>query len=278
VVEATAFSRVPHADRLRHRLRILQVMVLAEFKLKYAGSALGYVWSVVKPLSLFTVMYLVFGRVFKLGAISPDYGLALLIGIVIFSFFSDGTSQGMVALVHRESLLRRLRFPRVIIPTAATLTAAMTFAINLVVVAGFIAWKGIVPRPDWLLIPLLLLELYLFTLGMALVLTTLFVSLRDMGQVWELAVQLLFYVTPIVYPVTLLPQWARDLTFLFPVTQVIQDVRALVLSDDQSGMTVTSTEVLGQFGRLLPIAITLIVLAFGAALFKRYEPWFAERA
>lgn len=252
-------------------------MVLAEFKLKYAGSALGYVWSVVKPLSLFTVMYLVFGRVFKLGAISPDYGLALLIGIVIYSFFSDGTSQGMVALVHRESLLRRMWFPRVIIPTAATLTAAMTFAINLVVVAGFIVWKGIVPQSDWLLIPPLLLELYLFTLGTALVLTTLFVSLRDMGQVWELGVQLLFYVTPIVYPVTLLPQWARDLTFLFPVTQVIQDIRALVLSDDPSGMTITSTDVLGQFGRLLPIAITLIVLTFGTALFKRYEPWFAER-
>jgi ABC-2 type transport system permease protein len=252
-------------------------MVLAEFKLKYAGSALGYVWSVVKPLSLFTVMYLVFGKVFKLGAISPNYGLALLIGIVIWSFYSDGTSQGMVALVHRESLLRRMRFPRMIIPTAATLTAAMTFAINLVVVAGFIAWKGIVPQPDWLLIPLLLLELYLFTLGTALILTTLFVSLRDMGQVWELGVQLLFYVTPIVYPVTLLPHWARDLSFLFPVTQVIQDVRALVLSGDQSGMTVTATEVLGPFGRLLPIAIALLVLAFGIVFFKKHEPWFAER-
>jgi ABC-2 type transport system permease protein len=251
-------------------------MVLAEFKLKYAGSALGYLWSVVKPLSLFTVMYLVFGRVFKLGSVSPYYGLALLIGIVIWSFFADGTTQGMVALVHRESLLRRMRFPRMIIPTAATLTAAMTFGINLVVVAGFILWKGIVPEPSWLLIPLLLLELYLFTLGTALVLTTLFVSLRDMGQVWELGVQLLFYVTPIVYPVTLLPSWARDLTFLFPVTQVIQDTRALILPDD-SGMTVTSAEVLGQFGRLVPIALTLLGLLFGVALFKRHEPWFAER-
>jgi ABC-2 type transport system permease protein len=252
-------------------------MVLAEFKLKYAGSVLGYVWSVIKPLSLFTVMYIVFGRLFKLSEISPFYPLALLMGIVLYSFFSDATSQGMVALVHRESLLRRIWFPRIIVPTAATLTAGMTFGINLIIVAGFVAWRGIVPQPDWLLIPVLLVELYLFTLGMALILTTLFVYLRDMGQVWELGVQLLFYMTPIVYPITLLPEWARKLAYVFPVTQVIQDVRALVLSDDRSGMTLTATDVLGEFGRLLPIAVTFIVLGLGIALFKRQEPWFAER-
>ena len=126
-------------------------------------------------------MYLVFGRIFNLNEISPHYGLALLIGIVLWSLFADGTNQGMISTVHRESLLRRLSFPRVIIPTAATLTAAMTFAINLVVVAGFVAWEGIVPQPDWLLILPLLLELYLFTLGMALILTTLFVSLARHG-------------------------------------------------------------------------------------------------
>jgi ABC-2 type transport system permease protein len=270
--------RAPYVDGMRHRLRILQVMVLAEFKLKYAGSALGYVWTVVKPLTLFTIMYLVFGRIFKLNQISEFYPLALLIGIVLFSFFSDATSQGMVSLVHRESLLRRMRFPRIIIPTAATLTAAMTFGINLLVVAGFVAWNGIVPQLDWLLIPLLLLELYLFTLGTALILTTLFVSLRDMGQVWELGVQLLFYASPIVYPITYLPPWARHLAFLFPPTQVLQDVRALVLYDDHSGITINAGGVLGPLGRLVPIAITLIVVSFGVAFFKRHEPWFAERA
>lgn len=252
-------------------------MVLADFKLKYAGSAMGYVWSVVKPLALFTVLYLVFGRIFKLGAVSEFYAISLLIGIVLFSFFADGTSQGMVSLHHRESLLRRLRFPRLLIPTAATLTAAMTFGVNLVVVAGFVAWEGIVPQLDWLLLVPLMLELYLFTLGTALILATLFVWLRDIGQVWELGVQLLFYASPIIYPITYLPPWARDLAFLFPFTQVLQDVRALVLYDDSSGITETATEALGQFGRLLPIAITLIVFTFGVALFKRYEPWFAER-
>jgi ABC-2 type transporter len=181
VIGAIRIQRAPHGGRIPHRLRILQVIVLAEFKLKYAGSALGYLWSVIKPLALFTVLYLVFGRIFKLGDISAFYPLALLIGIVLFSFFSDSTNQGMVSLVHRESLLRRLRFPRMVIPTAATLTAAMTFGVNLLVVAGFVAWQGIVPQLDWLLLGPLLLELYLFTLGTALILITIFVSLRDMG-------------------------------------------------------------------------------------------------
>jgi ABC-2 type transport system permease protein len=277
VVEATRTLRAPRVARFRHRLRILQVIVLAEFKLKYAGSILGYAWSVIKPLSLFTVLYLIFGRIFKLSLASPFYAVSLLIGIVLFTFFADATSQGMVSLVHRESLLRRMRFPRMMIPTAATLTAGLTFGVNLVVLAGFVVWKRIVPQPDWLLLVPLVLELYLFVLGTALVLATLFISLRDMGQVWELASQLLFYASPIFYPITLLPLWAQKLELLNPFTQVMQDVRALVLYEEVPA-TVTVEDVLGDFGRLIPITIALLIFAFGVGLFKRHEPWFAERS
>lgn len=277
-MDATGLTRAPRTAGVGHRLWVLLVIVLADFKLKYAGSVLGYVWSIIKPLSLFLVLYLVFGRIFKLDDLSPFYGLALLIGIVLFSFFSDATTQGMVALVHRESLIRRMKFPRSTITIAATLTAAMTFAVNMVVVAGFVAWEGIVPRLDWLLLVPLLLELYIFVLGTALILTTLFVSLRDMGQVWELGAQLLFYASPIVYPLTAVPDWARDVMFLFPFTQVLQDVRALILYEDTSGMTMTAGEASGELGRALPIAIALLVFAIGLAIFKRHEPWFAERS
>jgi ABC-2 type transport system permease protein len=278
VVEATGTLREPRARTFRHWLRILQVIVLAEFKLKYANSALGYAWSVIKPLSLFTVLYLIFGRVLKLGVVSEFYAVSLLIGIVLFTFFADATTQGMVSLVHRESLLRRMRFPRLMIPTAATLTAGVTFVVNLLVVAGFIAWKRIVPQVDWVLLLPLLLELYVFVLGTALVLATLFISLRDMGQVWELGSQLLFYASPVIYPMTLLPLWAQKLEFLNPFTQVMQDIRALVLYEDPSANTLTVPDALGDFGRLVPIAIALAIFGLGIAIFKRYEPWFAERA
>ena len=132
-----------------------------------------------------------------------------------------------------------------IIPTAATLTAAMTFGINLVVVAGFVAWEGIVPQPDWLLILPLLLELYLFTLGMALILTTIFVSLRDMLQVWELGLQLLFYASPIIYPIVLPSAVAEGLRVSLSVHAGDPGCAALVLYQRPAGITVTAADALG---------------------------------
>jgi ABC-2 type transport system permease protein len=274
-VSATA-QAVTRSRRLKHPLRILLVVAATEYKLKYAGSWLGYVWSVIKPLALFTLLYLVFGRIFKLGNISEFYAVGLLIGIVLFSFFADATSLGMTSIVANESLVRRLAFPRAIIPASATVTAAITFGVNAVVVAGFVAWKGITPQLDWLLIPLLLAELYIFVLGVAFILSTLFVFLRDIGQVWELGLQLLFYASPIIYPIGFLPPWARNLAFLNPFTQVLQDIRALVLYPELPTNKVTATGALPG-GRLLPIAIAFATFAVGFLVLRRHEARFAER-
>jgi ABC-2 type transport system permease protein len=261
---------------LKHPFRILMVVAATEYKLKYADSWLGYVWSVIKPLALFTLLYLVFGRIFKLGDVSEYYAVGLLIGIVLFTFFDDASSLGMTSIVANESLVRRLAFPRAIVPASATVTAAITFAVNAVVVAGFIGLKGITPQLDWLLIPLLLLELYVFVLGVAFVLSTLYVFLRDIGQVWELGLLLVFYASPIIYPIGFLPPWARDLAFVNPFTQVLQDIRALVLYPDVAGNKVTAGDALVG-GRAIPIAVALGTFAFGLLLLRRHEARFAER-
>ena len=274
-VSATARA-VPSPRRLKHPLRILLVVAATEYKLKYSGSWLGYLWSVLKPLALFTVLYLVFGHIFKLGATSEFYAVGLLIGIVLFGFFGDATSLGMTSVVANESLVRRLAFPRAIVPASATVTAAITFGVNALVVAGFVAWKGITPQLDWLLIPLLLVELYVFVLGVAFVLATMFVFLRDTGQVWELGLQLLFYASPIIYPIGYLPSWARDLAFLNPFTQVLQDIRALVLYPDVAGNKVTAAGALPG-GRALPVAIAFATFVVGLLLLRRHEARFAER-
>lgn len=273
-----ATAPVTRSRRARHTVRILQVIAGVEFKLKYADSALGYAWSVIKPLALFSVMYLVFGRLFGLNEISEYYGISLLIGIVAYGFFSDATSLGMTSLIARQSLLQKLHFPRIVIPVSATVTAAMTFAVNAVVVAGFVAWKGITPQLDWLLLVPLLLELYAFILGIALVLATLLVRLRDVGQVWELALQVLFYASPVIYPVGFLPPFARDLVFISPFSQIIQDIRAILLYPDLAANKITAADALGDWGHLVPISVTVLVLVFGIWLFRRYEPWYAERA
>jgi ABC-2 type transport system permease protein len=272
--QAGRLSGVSH--RLLHQARILLVIAGTEYKLKYQGSALGYVWSVVKPLALFSLMYLIFGRLFNLVDISEYYPLSLLIGIVLFSFFGDATSLGMTSIVANASLVRRLSFPRAIVPVSATLTAAITFAVNAIVVAGFVAWRGITPQLDWLLLVPLMLELYVLVVGVSLILATMFVFLRDIGQVWELALQLLFYATPIIYPIGFLPPWARDIAFLNPITQILQDVRALILYPDLPANKITAPDALAT-GRLLPIAITLGIFVGGLLLFRRFEPKFAER-
>jgi ABC-2 type transport system permease protein len=264
--------------RLGHQGRILRVTAGAEFKLKYSDSVLGYVWSVAKPLALFSMLYAVFGHVFHLGAISKYYPVSLLMGIVLFTFFSDATLMGMWSLVVRESLLRKLSFPRLVIPTAATLTAAITFGINSIVVGIFIAWNGITPQPEWILIVPLLLELYAFILGIALILSTLFVRLRDIGQVWELVLQLMFYASPIIYPIGFLPPFLRKLAFLNPFVQVLQDLRTVILYPDLAPNRITVTEAFGHPAmRLVPVAIAFGVFALGLWFFRREEPWFAER-
>jgi ABC-2 type transport system permease protein len=271
-------GRRPLTDRVAQTARVLRVVAAAEFKVKYTGSALGYVWSVLKPLALFSMLYLVFGHIFKLGEISHYYPMSLLIGIVLFTFLSDATTLGMWSLVNREALIRKLAFPRLIIPTAATLTGAITFCANALVVVVFLIWNQIVPQPDWLLVIPLLLELYLFVLGLAFILSALLVRLRDIGQVWELVLQLLFYASPIIYPIGFLPYYLRKLAFINPFTQVLQDIRALVLYPDLPPNRITVSVAFGTpVARLIPVAIAIGVFALGLYLFRRDEPWMAER-
>lgn len=256
-------------------MRILRVIAGTEFKLKYTDSALGYVWSLAKPMALFSVLYVVFGRFFQLGVGFADYPIYLLIGIVLWTFFVDATSTTLTSLVARGSLLRKLTFPRLVIPISVTLTAGITFAVNVIPLVVFIAWNRLVPRLEWFLLVPLVLELFVFTLGVSLVLATLFVRFRDIGQVWELTAQLLFYASPIIIPVGFLPPWSQPIAFLNPFVQIMQDVRAVVMYDVD---VITATSRLPSVGgRLAPIAIAVATLLFGLYLFNRESPWFAER-
>jgi ABC-2 type transport system permease protein len=248
-----------------------------EFKLKYASSALGYVWSVVKPLAYFAVLWAVFGRFFKLGAVFSKYPLYLILGIVLWTFFVDATTLSMASLVARGGLLRKMAFPRLVVPISATMVAAVTFAINFVIVAVFLVTSHEAPHPAWLLVPLLLIELYVFTLGLSLILATLFVRFRDVGQLWELLTQLLFFATPIMYPFLYLPPWFQPVAMLNPFTQVSQDLRNIFIPDAPQNAIPSADYVLGQYGHVYPVLVALLFFAVGLWLFRREEPWMAER-
>jgi ABC-2 type transport system permease protein len=268
-------ARARLVDAAKHWGRILHVIAGAEFKLKYADSALGYVWSVAKPMALFSVLYVVFGRFLKLGDVSQHYPIYLLIGIVLWTFFVDATATTLPSLVARASLLRKLMFPRLIVPVSVNLTSMMTLAVNMIPLVILIAWNRLVPQVRWVLLIPLLLELFVFTLGVSLILATLFVRFRDIGQLWELTAQLLFYASPILIPVGFLPPWSQPIVFLNPFVQIMQDVRAVLIPGTQIITAETSLAAAG--GRLIPIAISIAVLVLGLYLFQRESPWFAER-
>jgi len=258
---------------MQHQWRVLRVVASVQFKLKYADSSLGYLWSLIKPLSYFAVLWVVFGRFFKLNQFQ-HYPLFLLIGIVLFTFFLDSVSTSIPSVVASGPVIRRLSFPQLVLPMSTTLTATITFGINLIAVAVFLIVSRIAPAPSWLLIPALLAELYVFILGLAFALSAAFVKYRDVGQVWELAAQLLFYASPIMYPVGFLPQWAQYIVYLNPFVQVMQDVRYAVVGASPHG---TIAAVYGtSLARLLPIAIAFGVFAVGLRYFRRRAPRFAE--
>jgi ABC-2 type transport system permease protein len=222
---------------------------------------LGYLWSLAKPLMYFTVLWVVFGSLFKPGI--ERFPLYLLIGIVLYTF-----------IVSSGPTIRRIAFPPLVIPLASSLATAMTFLANCVAVALFLVFARITPEPRWLLLVPLVLELYIFVLGLALLASTLFVRFRDVGQIWEVGATLLFFSAPIMYPITILPYWAQRLVELNPFVQVLQDVRSVLLgSDPATGGVPARVD-----GRLLPIAIAVGLLALGLFVHRRSAPRFAERA
>ena len=272
---AVAIDQRRRRERLRQQLRILRVIAGTEYKLKYHESVLGYVWTVAKPLAMFAVLYTVFARFFKVNVGFAEYSLYLLIGIVLWYFFVDATNLTMTSLVARGPMLRKLAFPHIVIPLSVTLSSAMTFLVNLVVVGVFIAINQVSPEPSWLVLPLLLIELMVFTFAVGLVLSAAFVRLRDVGQLWDLGCQLLFFASPIMYPVGFLPPWAKLIAFVNPVVQVMQDVRAVIIGGPQA---VTVSSVYGTaWAYLVPVGFSLLTLAFGLWRFDRESPWFAER-
>jgi ABC-2 type transport system permease protein len=264
------------SERLLWQARIVRVLAGAQFKLKYADSVLGYFWSLARPLALFAILYVVFGRGLRFGGTVEHYALFLLLGVVLFFFFSDATSRTMVSIVDQGALLRRVAFPRLIVPFSVTQTAFLTFGMNLIAIGAFVAWSRITPRVEWLLLIPLVVELNLFVLGISLLLAALYVRFRDIAVIWELAARVFFYAAAIIYPVQLLPLWAERTVLLIPFAQIMQDVRTIVLGGSD---IVTVAEVFGgAAGRLVPIGATLALFAAGVLLFRRQEPWFAERA
>ena len=234
---------------------------------------LGYVWSLVKPLMIFAVTYVVFARLLNAGARSPSFPLQLLIGIVLWNFFAETTGGALSSVVSNGQLIKKAYFPRYVLVLASTLTASMTFAINMcliIVIAGLL--HGLDLRFDSFLALLVVAELYLLVVGLGLLLGALFVFFRDLGHIWDILLQVLFYGSAVVYPLNFKPGFAHWLA-LNPIAQIINDFRYLVVT---RGIA-TSPDILGLAGMLVPVGLVALSLILGFFVFSRTSSQFAEQ-
>jgi ABC-2 type transport system permease protein len=264
---------VPAPSHWRHFLYVTAALTATEFKLRYFGSVLGYLWTLLRPLMVFGVLYVVFTRIFRFGGDVPHYPVMLLLGLMLWSFFADATVSALPSLVQRESLLRKVAFPKAAIPVAVSTTAAANLVLGLAVVVFFALLNGVPIRASWLLVVPIVIGLYLFAAAFALLLSALFVRYRDIQPIWEVGIQFLFWATPIIYTIEAVPDRMRTAIMCNPLSVAIQQARHWFVDPSAA----TAAEAIGGGARLvIPLALFLITLALGVWIFRRAEPGLAE--
>jgi ABC-2 type transport system permease protein len=263
----------PDGSRWRHLVHVTRALTKTEFKLRYFGSVLGYFWTLLRPLMLFGLLYFVFTHVVRFGSRGAHYPVILLGAIVVFNFFSEATSGGLGSFVARESLLRKVYFPRAAIPISVTFTAAANLALGLLVVLGFALIDGVTPSPTWLLFIGSVLAVIAFATAVSLLLAVLFVRYRDVQPIWEVVLQALFWGTPIIYRIENVPSSLRELMMLSPLAVAIQQGRHWLVesSTDSAGQAIGGTVRL-----LVPLAIFVAIVFWSWWAYRRAEPRMAE--
>ncbi len=253
---------------------LLWLMSVTEFKRVYFGTVLGYLWSLIRPLMLFGVLLFVFTQVFKIGSEQVDhYPVFLLLGIVLFTFFQESTTNSVTAVVAQEGVVRKTQFPRLVIPISTVLTGIFNFGLNLVIVFAFVFAFGIDPTWTWLLFPFALAFLFVFTGAVSTALSVLFVRFRDVAIIWTVLAQVLFYATPILYPVDFKENY-EHLLMINPLAVIFEQVRVWILAEPDAPTAVQAAG--GWLGLVPAAAIFVAVCVFAAWIFNREAPRIAE--
>jgi len=257
----------------RRFFELLYLISVTEFKNAYFGTVLGYVWSLVRPLMLFAVLLLVFTQIFRLGSQVPNYPVLLLFNIVLFGFFQESTSQAVTAVVNQEGVVRKTQFPRLVIPMSTVMTSLFNLGMNLIAVLVFIFAFGVTPTWTWLLFPVVVLVLLVFTSAVSMLLSSLYVRYRDVAIIWSVASTALFYGTPVLYPLDIVPNNLVQILFINPLTPLFEQARKWIIDPDAPG---AATAAGGWEYLIAPIAIYIVVCVLAVWVFDREAPRVAE--
>lgn len=257
-------------------------IAFVQWKLRFFGSALGYLWQLVRPLLLFLVLYVFFTKVAKIGQTKGReyqyYGAQLLASIVLFTFFSEATIGAVRSVVENEAFVRKIQFPRLVIPLSLVLLALFNLGLNLIVVTIFALIAGVTPMVTWLEVPAILGLLILLAAGVAMLLSALFVYFRDIQPIWDVIIQILFYVSPIIIPIAAIQQHLSDtllrIYMLNPLAVIFQQFRHAFVSN----ATPSAAVLLGSTALSIiePTVIVLAIFALGLWVFNRVAPSAAE--
>jgi ABC-2 type transport system permease protein len=260
----------------RHRFfELLWLISVTEFKKTFFGTVLGYVWSLMRPLMLFAVLLVVFTKIFRLGSGVPHYPVLLLFNIVLFGFFQEGTGGGVTSVLAQEGIVRKTQFPRLVIPLSVVLTTLFTFALNMVVVFVFLLAFGVDPMWTWLLLPVILLPLIIFTSALAMLLSALNVRFRDVAIIWAVFATALFYGTPILYSIDVpgISHTLKSILLVNPLTPIFEQARVWIVDPTAPG----AVSAAGGLVHLLPAAaIYITACVLGVWIFNREAPRIAE--
>lgn len=249
-------------------------MVATDFKVRYQGSALGYLWSILKPLMLFAVLYILFTYIAPIGKGVEHYGVSLLIGIVFWNFFSETTMVGASSVVAHGDLIRKISIPRYLVVVSSSVSALINLALSLVVVFVFALLNGLMPQFSWLLLIFPIIELFILSIGIALILATAYVKFRDVTYIWEVFLQVGFYASAIIIPMSLVPVKLHDWFFMNPIVQIVQDARFILIGG--TSQTTLWNTVVNPFFQIVPFVIVSLACIIGFFYFRNQSKYFAE--
>jgi ABC-2 type transport system permease protein len=256
----------------RRALELLYLIAVTEFKKSYFGTTLGYLWSLARPLMLFGVLLAVFTQVFRIGSEVPHYPVLLLFNIVLFGFFQEATLAAVGSIVAQEGVVRKTQFPRLVIPLAVVLTALFNLGLNLVAVLVFLLAFGVTPMLTWLLFPVILVLLIVITVAVSMIVSSLYPRFRDMAIVWTVMSTILFYATPILYPIEKVPETLQKILMLNPLAPLFELARRWIIDPGAPA----PSEIAGVGPVLAAIAIYAGTCALAVWIFKREAPRIAE--
>jgi ABC-2 type transport system permease protein len=264
------------SGELRRFVHLTRTLAVTDFKLRFFGSALGYLWTLMRPLLLFGVLYVVFSQVVRLGDQISFYPVVLLSAMILYFYFSEASTKAVTAVVDQENLVRKIAFPRLAIPLSSVGTVSLQFALNLLVLFVFLAASGVGLHSSIVQVPLILVALLALTVGVSMLLSSLYVVARDIVPIWDVIVQALFYATPILYPIELLSRESETLARIAmanPLAVIIQQLRHAVIDPTAP----SAAQAIGGWSwMLIPAGLTVALLVGGYLMFNRMAPRIAE--